>query len=275
MSKIKVITDSTSYITKEYAEENDITVIQLNYTFDGETQIEGHPGEFNDFFDKLSKSKSFPNTSQPAVGSFVEAYEKALINYDEILVLPFSSKLSGTYNSACMAKKMVDENRIKVVDTLQAVGNLKFLIEDAVEMIKKGFKIDEIVQSINGQKKRMEIYLTIDTLEYLRRGGRLSGIQSAIGTVLNIKPIIELNNGQLQLLEIVRGKKKAFNKLLDKVPAYAKKISISHIFNSEAALEFKNILEEKCTNAIVTIDEIGPVIGGHLGPKGIGVCFKY
>ena len=275
MSKIKVITDSTSYITKEYAEENDITVIQLSYTFDGETQIEGYPGEFNDFFDKLSKSKSFPNTSQPAVGSFVEAYEKALINYDEILVLPFSSKLSGTYNSACMAKKMVDENRIKVVDTLQAVGNLKFLIEDAVEMIKKGFKIDEIVQSINGQKKRMEIYLTIDTLEYLRRGGRLSGIQSAIGTVLNIKPIIELNNGQLQLLEIVRGKKKAFNKLLDKVPAYAKKISISHIFNSEAALEFKNILEEKCTNAIVTIDEIGPVIGGHLGPKGIGVCFKY
>ena len=275
MSKIKVITDSTSYITKEYAEENDITVIQLSYTFDGETQIEGYPGEFNDFFDKLSKSKSFPNTSQPAVGFFVEAYEKALINYDEILVLPFSSKLSGTYNSACMAKKMVDESRIKVVDTLQAVGNLKFLIEDAVEMIKKGFKIDEIVQSINGQKKRMEIYLTIDTLEYLRRGGRLSGIQSAIGTVLNIKPIIELKNGQLELLEIVRGKKRAFNKLLDKVPAYAKKISISHIFDSKAALEFKNILEEKCTDAIVTIDEIGPVIGGHLGPKGIGVCFKY
>lgn len=275
MSKIKIITDSTSYINKEYSEENDITVVQLNYTFDHETKIEGYPGEFNEFFHKLSKSKTFPTTSQPAVGSFVKAYEKSLIDYDEILVLPFSSKLSGTFNSACMAKKMVDKNRIRVIDTKQAVGNLKFLIEDAVMMIKKGKKMEEIVQNINAQKEKMEIYLTVDTLEYLRRGGRLSGIQSAIGTVLNIKPIIELKNGQLQLLENVRGKKKALNKILDKVPAHAKRISISHIFNYEDAQEFKKILEEKCANAVVTIDEIGPVIGGHLGPRGIGVCFKY
>lgn len=275
MSKIKIITDSTSYITKEYAKDNDISVVQLSYTFGGETKMEGFPGQFDEFFDTLSKTTSFPTTSQPAVGTFVEEYEKALTDYDEVLVLTFSSKLSGTFNSALMAKEMVDKDRITVIDTEQAVGNLKFLVEDAVMMAKKGLKMEEIVQSIESQKEKMEIYLTVDTLEYLRRGGRLSNIKSAIGTILNIKPIIELKDGRLQLLENVRGKKKALNMIIDKVPSYAKRISISHIFNEEEALEFKKIVEERCTNAIVTIDEIGPVIGGHLGPKGIGVCFKY
>ncbi|WP_077367797.1 DegV family protein [Anaerosalibacter sp. Marseille-P3206] len=275
MSKIKIITDSTSYITKEYAKDNDISVVQLSYTFGGETKMEGFPGQFDEFFDTLSKTTSFPTTSQPSVGTFVEEYEKALTDYDEVLVLTFSSKLSGTFNSALMAKEMVDKDRITVIDTEQAVGNLKFLVEDAVMMAKKGLKMEEIVQSIESQKEKMEIYLTVDTLEYLRRGGRLSNIKSAIGTILNIKPIIELKDGRLQLLENVRGKKKALNMIIDKVPSYAKRISISHIFNEEEALEFKKIVEERCTNAIVTIDEIGPVIGGHLGPKGIGVCFKY
>lgn len=275
MSKIKIITDSTSYITREFANENNIAIVQLNYTFEGDTKLEGCPGEFNDFFERLSKSNSFPTTSQPAVGDFLLEYERALMDHDEILVITLSSKLSGTFNSALNARKMVDGERVTVIDSLQAAGNLKFLVEEAVHMANNGADIIDIVKAIENQKKNMGIFLTIDNLEYLRKGGRLSSIQSFIGSALNIKPIIELKDGELKLVEKARGKKKAINAILNKVPSQIKKLSISHILNDEGALELKDLFEAKYKNVFITIDEIGPIIGTHLGAGALGVCFEY
>ncbi|GFN36008.1 DegV family protein [Tepidimicrobium xylanilyticum] len=274
MEKIKIITDSTSYIEKDFAEEMNISIVPLNYIFDGVDEKEGFPGEFDEFYEKLQNTKLFPTTSQPAAADFLDEYKKAFDEgYEEIIAILLSSKLSGTYNSALVAKDILGDKRITVIDSLQAAGNLKFLVEDAIAMVKNGKTKDEIVKYLEEKRKNMSIYLTVDTLEYLRRGGRLSGIQSTIGDMLNIKPIIQLIDGELKLLEKVRGKNKALKALCDKIQGPVEKIRICHILNKEEALKLKKELESRFPNVPISIDILGPVIGCHLGPKGIGICF--
>ncbi|NLK44054.1 MAG: DegV family protein [Tissierellia bacterium] len=274
MTKIKIITDSTAYLAKEYAEQEKVTVVPLNYIFGDETGKEPFPGEFNDFFEKLKTTKLFPSTSQPSAGDFFEAFNQAFEEgYESIVAILLSSKLSGTYNSAVLAKNMLDNKRIIIIDSLNSAANLKFLVEEAVNMAKLGRTVEEIKAHINKMKEKMHVYLTTDTLEYLSRGGRLSSVQATVGNILNIKPLIELKDGELKLLEKVRGKNKAISSIIAKVPEDVKKIGVCHVLDEENAEKMKLALEEKFPQATVTLDELGPVIGSHLGPKGIGICF--
>lgn len=274
MSKIKIITDSTSYISKEYAKKENITIVPLNYVFGEETGKEGSPGEFYEFFEKLETTKLFPTTSQPSAGEFLDIFNRAFEEgYDEIIAILLSSKLSGTYNSAVLAKNILENKKITIIDSQNAASNLRFLVEDAIEMVKEGKSSEEIESHINNKKMEMYVYLTTETLEYLSRGGRLSSIQSTVGNLLNIKPIIELKHGELTLLEKIRGKNKAVSAIIDKVPDDVKRIGICHILNIEEAQKLKISLEERFPKAEVSIDELGSVIGSHLGPKAIGICF--
>lgn len=147
------MTDSTGYITKEYAEKENITVVPLNYVFGEETGKEPFPGEFDDFFNKLKATKLFPTTSQPSAGEFFDAFNKAFEEgYDEIIAILLSSKLSGTYNSAVLAKNMLENKRITIINSQNAAANLKFLVEDAVEMGKEGKTSEEIEKHLNSKK---------------------------------------------------------------------------------------------------------------------------
>lgn len=274
MSKIKIITDTTSYIAKDFAEKHNISVVSLNYSFDGLVEKEGFPGEFENFFNRLANSNLFPTTSQPSTGEFIEVYQKAISEgYESIIVILLSSKLSGTYSNAVLAKNMLGDERITIVDSLQAATNLRFLVEDALNMTQNGHTKEEIVAYIEEKKKKMFIYLTVDTLEYLKRGGRLSSIQSIIGDALNIKPIIMLDDGELKLIEKVRGKSRAITSMVKKIPEDVKRISICHVLNEAEAVKIKESLEKQYSFAQITIDEIGPVIGCHIGPKALGICF--
>lgn len=274
MSRIKIITDSTSYIKKEFADREGISIVELNYTFDGQIEKEGFPGEFQDFFDKLSSTKLFPTTSQPSTGEFLAEFEKAFDEgYDQVIAILLSSKLSGTYNSGILAKDMLEDERITIIDSMQAASNLRFLVEDALEMASVGRTMEEIAMHIEAKKQNMSIYVTVDTLEYLRRGGRLTGLQSTIGEVLKIKPIIQLHDGKLELLEKVRGKNKAIKTIMEKIPEDVQKISICHILNEEEAIKLEQNLKSRFDKVEISIDELGPVVGCHLGPKAIGICF--
>lgn len=273
MSKIKVVTDSTSYITKEFAIKENLEVVPLNYIFDGQTFKEGFKGEFDEFFEKLGSTKLFPSTSQPSAGDFYEAFVNGLKDHDEIIAIVLSSKVSGTYNSAVLAKSMLEDKKITIIDTETSASNLRFLVEDALNMVKEGKTTNEIVTFIEVKKKSMYVFLTTATLEYLSRGGRLSSVQSTIGNLLSIKPIIQLKNGELKLVEKVRGDNKALSTIIDNIPDHVQKIGLCHILNIEEAKKVKIMLENKFPDALITIDELGPVIGAHLGPKTLGFCF--
>ncbi|WFA09650.1 DegV family protein [Tissierella sp. Yu-01] len=273
MGKIKIITDSTSYISKEFKEKVGLEVVSLNYIFDDETFKEGFRGEYDDFFKKLESTKLFPTTSQPSAGEFYDAFVDSLKDHDEIIAIVLSSKLSGTYNSAVLAKNMLEDKKVTIIDSETSASNLRFLVEDALDMVNLGKSSEEIVNFINDKKKNMHILLTTGTLEYLSRGGRLSSVQSTIGNFLSIKPIIELQDGELKLIEKVRGSNKAISFLIDKIPSDVQKISICQILNIDEAKKVKILLEAKYPNAEISIDELGPVIGAHLGPKTLGICY--
>lgn len=272
MSRIKIITDSTCYISKEYVEKENLALVPLTYVFDGVSSKEGFKGEFDEFFVKLGSTKLFPTTSQPAAGDFVEVFNEALKENDEVIVIVLSSKLSGTYNSAVLAKNMLEDKKITIIDSETSASNLRFLVEDAVEMAKMGKTSEEIRDYIEKRKKNSHIFITTGSLEYLSRGGRLSGVQATLGNLLSIKPIIELKDGELQLIEKVRGTNKALSTIIAKIPDDVQKIGLCHILNMDEAVKIKDLIEEKYPNVLVTIDELGPVIGAHLGPKTLGVC---
>lgn len=275
MSKIKFITDSTAYIDKSFIEQNNLDIVPLSVNFEGSIEDEGFPGDFDLFFDKLSKSSDFPTTSQPPVGRFIDAFEKALEDGYEIIAITMSSKLSGTFNSANTAANLVDSSKISVIDSLTAVANLYSLIKQGIILSEKGASRKEIVDAIEEQKKNMGIRLTVGSLDYLKKGGRLSSAEAAIGSLLNIKPIIGLIDGKLEALTKVRGKKKAMEKMIQDIHSNAHTISICHIGIMDKALEYENRIREFFPNANINIYELGPVLGSHLGPEAIGVCYLY
>jgi DegV family protein with EDD domain len=275
MSLIKIVTDSTAYMSKEYAIENDIDIVHLSVNFCGETFKEGFPGEFEKFFNKLKTTDEFPTTSQPAIGDFIETFQKAVDEGKEVIAIVISSKLSGTYNAAVTAANMVDKDKITVIDSETTVSNLRILVEKAKDLAALGKSREEIIKIINEDKKRMGIDLTVDTLEYLKRGGRLSSKQAIVGSILNIKPIISLIDGKLESTGKIRGKNRAIRKMIERIPKEVKYISICHILNTEEAENLKDMLKGQFGNVKISIDELGPVIGSHLGPKAIGLCYSW
>lgn len=226
------------------------------------------------FFNRLSRSNSFPTTSQPSVGAFKAVYEKALKNKKEVIVLTISSKLSGTYSSAVTAATLVDQSKISVIDSLTAAANLKALIESALGMMAQGKSRLEIAAALEVEKNHTGIRLTVGTLDYLKKGGRLTNTEALIGSLLNIKPIIALVEGKLEAAGKVRGRKKAIEKLIEGIPPQARVIHIAQIDAMDEALTLKETLQGMFSGATVEICELGPVVGAHVGPKALGVLFK-
>ena len=203
----------------------------------------------------------------------MKCYENAFKRGEEIVVITFSSKLSGTYSSAKLASDMFDDGKITVIDSLTAVGNYRYMISEALRLAGEDSSMEKIVERIDQIRERMGINLMVESLEYLKRGGRLSNMQAVIGSLLNIKPIIGLIDGKLIAMDKVRGKKKALDLMIAKIPSDAKRINVEHVEDSEAAEKLKRLIEIKFKNSDVSIHEIGPVIGSHIGPKAIGVGY--
>ncbi len=275
MSTIQIVTDSTAYITKEFAKENNIDIVPLSVFFENETMPEAFPGEFAEFYTRLKDSKDFPQTSQPSVQAFMTVFQKAVDEGKEVVALTISSKLSGTFNSASLAAKEVAPDKITVIDSLMAGPCLRFLTERALQLAKEGKSRAEIEEAVNAKRSYSKALFAVGTLDYLKKGGRLSNAQHFIGTLLNIKPVIELTDGVLLPAGKARGKSKAVEMVKDGIPASVSKISIVHILNIGEAQKFRDELKEAYPNAEFSIDELGPVIGSHLGPMAIGVCVEW
>lgn len=271
MKRVKIITDSTAYLSVEFIKKHDITVIPLHYTFEGEHFREGVEESFDAFFKRFESSSDFPVTSQPSVGAFQTAYEEAFKEYDQILVLTISSKLSGTYNSATLAKQLVDREDIFIVDSMTVASNVRFMIEKAIQLLNQDHSVEEVVEKIEAMIDHTNLILIADNLEYLKRGGRISGFASSIGQWLGIKPIIVLKDGKLELAKKVRGMKKAIESAIQMVDPKSTEIAICHIMNPEVAELLVERLTQRCPEANIQIDFLGPVIGAHIGPQAFGI----
>ena len=279
-----ILTDSSCDLPLEYIEENNIKFLSLTYNLSY--------GNFPDDFGKTMSHEKFYNelrkgelstTSQINAYSFRECFKELIKDNKSILYLGFSSILSGCINSAEIAKNELLEEYpkadITIINTKSASIGQGLLILKAVEMLKKGSSKEDIISWIETYKYNMNHWFIVDDLMYLKRGGRISTFSSAIGTLMNVKPMLTLNNeGAIVNTANIRGRKKAIKSLLD---IYEKNrenfenetIGISHSDYLEDAQYLKELLVEKYNIKNILIGSIGPVIGSHTGPNTLALCF--
>lgn len=279
---IRVVTDSTGYIPSDIVQKHCISIVPLQVLFGSETYDEITGISNADFYRRITTSQDFPTTSQPAVGQFKQAYQQilALDPAAEILVLTISSKLSGTYSAAVTAAEQLPEAKITVFDSLSAAMGLGLMAITAVEMAAAGQNLAQIIARLEQMRRDTSIFLVVDTLEYLKRGGRIGAAACFLGTLLNTKPILAVVEGKLQPLDRVRTKKKALERLFSELerklayPTQPVQAGVMHIA-AEAEMEsLTALIKERFNTTRLYTSELGPVIGAHLGPGalGVGIC---
>lgn len=279
---IKFVTDSTSYLPTDILQQYDITVVPLKVQFGAETYDEITGISNPDFYHRLTTTQDFPTTSQPSAGEFEQAYQKILARHPkaEILVLTISGKLSGTYNSAVTAAERVKTARITVFDSNSAAMGLGLMVMAAAKMAASGGGTAEILSRLEQMRREMSIFLVVDTLEYLKRGGRIGAATAFLGTLLNTKPILAIVDGEIQPLDRVRTKKKALNRLFIELdqklsnPDQTIQAGIMHVTAQAETEKLAEMMRNHFNISFLFISELGPVVGAHVGPGtlGVGIC---
>ena len=281
---IKIVTDSSCDLGINFIEENNIELIPLLLNLDGETLKDdlGKSLGYREFYEKL-RAGSMPSTSQINIYTFEEKFKELLDKGYEILYIGLSSALSGTFNSANMARNnILEENpnaKIAVVDSISVSMGLGMLIKKACKMIEEGKMLEDIVQWIEENKNKVIHAILVDDLKHLKRGGRVSASTAAVGSILNIKPLLKLNNsGAVEASEKIKGKKKGLKRLASIVKENAINIEneilyIMHGDVLEEAQYLKEIILQELNFKDVKVEYIGTVIGTHGGPGTIATVF--
>ncbi|MEM9777463.1 MAG: DegV family protein, partial [Chloroflexota bacterium] len=212
-AKVAVVTDSTSCLTPELIEKYNIHVIPLLVNWDEESLKDGVDITPDQFYTRLSKSSSMPATSQPSAGEFVELYEKVAETAESIVSLHISSELSGTYQSALAAQGMV-EVPVELVDSRTTATPLGMMVVEAAKAVENGATAAEAADAAKALIGNAQIFFLVDTLEFLHRGGRIGGARRLIGSILNVKPILTIDDGKVESHASVRTKKKAMSAMI-------------------------------------------------------------
>ena len=277
---IKILIDSASDITQEEAKKMGIEVIPLIVSFGDEQYFDGVNLNCKQFYEKLIETDELPKTSQITPYRFTEAFERLTKDGDDVIVITISSKLSNTYNSAYLASQEFDDH-IYVVDSLTATAGEKILCEYALRLIKDGLNAKEIVDKLNQIKDKIRILAVVGTLEYLKKGGRISKATAFAGELLNIKPVISVENGEVKLVGKARGSKKAnnlLNELIDKKGSIDFNMPYTTLYSGLSDLMLKKYIEDEKdlwqnNTDSLPICNVGSTIGTHVGPGAIGVVF--
>ncbi|WP_442598222.1 DegV family protein [Neobacillus sp. D3-1R] len=246
---IKIITDSSVDLPKEILEKYNITLIPLKINMNNQDYLEGVDLTPEEFFTMMFSSDELPKTSQPAPASFAKAFSQYKNEYEEILCLTISSGLSGTYQSACIGKDLSDA-KVTVFDTLAGSQAHGILAIRAAELAHKGHTMEEIVSNLTEYRGKMNILVLLDTLENIVKGGRLSRFQGSIAKILNIKVILEADNGKVEIREKIRGKKKFHKRVLEIIEERGSDFSnisfgITYTGNTEEAEALKQEIIEQ------------------------------
>ena len=275
---IKIVTDSTAYLSEEAVRKHDIRVVPLYVHFGNEAFREGVDISDEEFYARLKAAPELPTTSQPSAGEFHEVFKELVDGGHEILTLTISSKLSGTWNSAMAAKDMQPDANISVVDSLSTSVGLELMVKAAVEAVDAGGSLQEITDQIEEIKAKMRLLFVVDTLEYLAKGGRIGNARALLGTVLKVKPILSLQEGAIEPMEQVRSKRKAVARMVELVEdelaesCSMAKVAVMNALVEGEADDLGHDLETRWTCATPLVSNLGPVIGTHTGPGVLGVA---
>lgn len=267
--QVQIVTDSSCDLPKEIIKEYDIQIVPLFIHFNDETYIDQLEIDNETFYYKLSSGGKLPKTSRPTPMAFAKTFEKAG-EKGPVLCITLSSGLSGTYESALLAKNMV-QCQVEVIDSLNASIGIGLQVIRACKLAHQGLSLEEIKEEIIRYRREMRTFFTLDTLDYIVKGGRLSSWEGAIGQVLNIKPILyNLPDGVIGTLEKVRGRKRSLKRLIQLVEGSGKDFSntpigITHAKAGEDLQQLVEDLQSTLNPKEIIISELGPVIGAHTG----------
>ena len=276
---LRILVDSTFDFTPEQLELTGIEVVRLHVNFGGEDFVDGVDITPEGFYERLIESDALPTTSQAAPADFAEAFERLTANGDEVVCLTISSKLSGTYQSAMIAAADF-EGRVRVVDTLSVALGAQILARYALRLASGGRGMDEVADELERVKGRVHIIALLDTLEYLKRGGRISAAAAAVGGVFSIKPVITIRDGAVAVIGKARGSKNGENLLSQLIEKHGVDFTMPYVLGytglSDALLQ-----KYKADSARLwvgyakdlPVSIVGSVVGTHAGPGAIAVAF--
>jgi len=277
---VVIVTDSTADIPKETRERLGIEMVPLSVHFGEESYLDNVTLQPAQFYEKLQASKELPKTSMPSPGDYYEIFKRHVDEGRQVISIHLSSVLSGTYQSAVLAHSMLEgEGDVTVIDSRSASYGYGLLVVEAAEMAKNGASKEDILARVDELRRQTGLYFLVETLEYLHKGGRIGRASALFGTLLNIKPILTIDDeGYVNSIDKARGQKRAYARIVELLEAKFANVPVDMAAvttpgRTEMADELIAILKEKFQIRKYVHSEVGPVIGTHAGPGTVGIFF--
>ena len=273
---VAIVSDTCHYLPPALLESNAIHEVSLYVHWGEDTKRESEITDYADFYERLRTASALPTTSQPSIGDFLAVYEPLLERGDDIVSIHLAGGMSGTVRAAEQARDQLGSNaeRVHVIDSQTACGGQGLVVLAAAAAARSGADAESVADRARRARSELRMWFSIDTLEYLRRGGRIGGAQAWLGTTLKIKPILTVE-AQITPVERVRTSKRAFERMVDLLRERAAEGAdgwmVQHIRAQAEAEELMARGQEIFGSDPVTFSEIGPVIGAHVGPGLLGV----
>jgi DegV family protein with EDD domain len=272
---VKIIGITSSGLEPADAQKYGITIVPLRVNFGTETLRDGVDISKSDFLKRLAASKLFPTTSQPPAGDFLTLYEQFRVEGYDVLCVVLSNKLSGTWLSANTAKQQLSDDHVAVFDTLNVAAGEAMMLIEAAKLANAGQTIAEILPRLEVMRDRMKLYFVLDTLEYLAKGGRVGNAQAFIGSVLQMKPILEIRNGLVEGAERIRTKARAHARLralvAESMQGKSKaQLGVVYTGAPDSAMEFASELKQQYHVAECPVYEMSPAVSAHTGAGALG-----
>ena len=272
---VKIVTDSTSDLTPEIAEKLGITIVHLFVHFGTDAYQDGVDLTPEDFYKKLVKSEILPTTSTPSPMAFAEVYDELAQETDEILTVVLSTKYSKTHEAAILGKELKKSRvRVEVIDSYQATMTLGLLCIAAAKAARSGASLADIIGVTRSNMQRVDMRMAFDTLEYLKRGGRIGSAQAFMGSILKINPILTINNGYTEAVTRTRSRAKAIERLYDFAMSFSniEEMAIEDATTPDEAEALAERLSTKFPKEHIYRAKVSPVVGTHVGPHVLSVA---
>ena len=279
MSKVKIITDSCSDLPDDIVKKYDIEFLNIPVKINESIYYDRDDLKPADFYKLILDKKEVPKTSRITPEQFKKSYQKALEKYDHVIVIAFSSKLSGILESAVLAKRDLASDKITVIDSKAASIGQGLLVYQAAKMLESGLEVEEVINETVECASKLEHIFAVGDIEMLKRGGRISKTKAVVANVLNIKPILHILDGEILPHDKVRGKKRMISYLINEIENKAdnpseQTLAITYSKDQKYALKLKDEIQKKFNPEEIFMSEIGAAVGSHAGPGTLAVVFK-